>query len=420
MAAILKSVTWVQLPFHINMEWKRSSSHVRGNDRHSTRRVPLHQKSEKTMRECGRENAVSPPGHTGSHHLINPYSIFYSILVSGVALTTWLRGRTESPPGARHRVGQQPSWTRRVPLHQKSEKTMRECGRENAVSPPGHTGSHHLINPYSIFYSILVSGVALSKVWRWRMGRPVAVYSVVCNVTYGHRHDCGDTSEGGITCMGSPVCTVQEQLAETRESRDETVLRMAQKLENARHELALTQGENEALEARLLENRHQLFDVRQLVLKVSDRLIAREKYTGDGTVEEQLAEAKRFIMSTGSQLRDGAKGTVEQARRCSRVNECEDYPLSLLLNHFLFTCRRFCYQRGVLCRALFNDERQPLNKRTVLGKPKNRSALLAYVAATGRFPQYAPPPPPAPPLPNDQTEPLHISPLRDLRYITPS
>ncbi|KAJ7360802.1 hypothetical protein DFH08DRAFT_1073977 [Mycena albidolilacea] len=38
----------------------------------------------------------------------------------------------------------------------------------------------------------------------------------------------------------------------------------------------------------------------------------------------------------------------------------------------------------------FTDGRQSLTKKSLLGKPKNKPALLAYVAATGGFPRYAP------------------------------
>ncbi|KAJ7722151.1 hypothetical protein DFH07DRAFT_720197, partial [Mycena maculata] len=55
------------------------------------------------------------------------------------------------------------------------------------------------------------------------------------------------------------------------------------------------------------------------------------------------------------------------------------------VNHFLLTCRRFMGQRNVLWRALYADDWQPLNKRSLLGKCKNKGALLAYVASTNRF-----------------------------------
>ncbi|KAJ6570365.1 hypothetical protein B0H10DRAFT_1964731 [Mycena sp. CBHHK59/15] len=55
----------------------------------------------------------------------------------------------------------------------------------------------------------------------------------------------GQTPEAQLTWYKNYTRLLQEQLAETQESRDETVLQMAQKLENARYELALTQGENE-------------------------------------------------------------------------------------------------------------------------------------------------------------------------------
>ncbi|KAJ6611353.1 hypothetical protein B0H10DRAFT_1809644 [Mycena sp. CBHHK59/15] len=59
------------------------------------------------------------------------------------------------------------------------------------------------------------------------------------------------------------------------------------------------------------------------------------------------------------------------------------------VNHFLLTCRRFTGQRDVLRRALYADDRQPLNKRSLLGKCKNKGALLAYIVSTNRFPRYA-------------------------------
>ncbi|KAJ7704951.1 hypothetical protein B0H17DRAFT_864088, partial [Mycena rosella] len=55
------------------------------------------------------------------------------------------------------------------------------------------------------------------------------------------------------------------------------------------------------------------------------------------------------------------------------------------VTHFLLTCRRFTGQRDVLRRALYADNRQPLNKRSLLGKCKNKGALLAYVASNNRF-----------------------------------
>jgi hypothetical protein len=62
------------------------------------------------------------------------------------------------------------------------------------------------------------------------------------------------------------------------------------------------------------------------------------------------------------------------------------------VNHFLLTCRRFMQQRDILRRALLEDRRQQLTKKFLLGKSKNKSVLLAYVAAAGRFPRYTPAP----------------------------
>ncbi|KAJ7307933.1 hypothetical protein DFH08DRAFT_627747, partial [Mycena albidolilacea] len=56
-----------------------------------------------------------------------------------------------------------------------------------------------------------------------------------------------------------------------------------------------------------------------------------------------------------------------------------------MVNHFLPMCRCFVQQRDSLQRALFTDGQQSLTKKSLLGKPKNKSALLVYIAATGRF-----------------------------------
>ncbi|KAJ7656945.1 hypothetical protein DFH06DRAFT_908939, partial [Mycena polygramma] len=64
---------------------------------------------------------------------------------------------------------------------------------------------------------------------------------------------------------------------------------------------------------------------------------------------------------------------------CSTCQERES------VHHYLLTCRRFSQGRDTLRRALFDDGRQLLNKKNLLGKPKNRSALLAYIASTNRF-----------------------------------
>ncbi|KAJ7785056.1 hypothetical protein DFH07DRAFT_726646, partial [Mycena maculata] len=59
------------------------------------------------------------------------------------------------------------------------------------------------------------------------------------------------------------------------------------------------------------------------------------------------------------------------------------------VNHFLLTCRRFMGQHNALRCALYMDNWQPLNKRSLLGKCKNKAVLLAYIASTNRFLCYA-------------------------------
>ena len=55
--------------------------------------------------------------------------------------------------------------------------------------------------------------------------------------------------------------------------------------------------------------------------------------------------------------------------------------------HFMLTCRRFVAPRHDLRQAIGG----PLSLRSTLGDPEARAAVLAYVEATGRFPQYRPP-----------------------------
>lgn len=96
-----------------------------------------------------------------------------------------------------------------------------------------------------------------------------------------------------------------------------------------------------------------------------------------------------------TQLRTGHIGLNAYLARFGLVDSdlCPTCRERESVNHYLFTCRRFSQQRDILRRVLFADGRQPLNKKTLLGKPKNRFALLEYIDATGRFPRYAAPPP---------------------------
>lgn len=95
-----------------------------------------------------------------------------------------------------------------------------------------------------------------------------------------------------------------------------------------------------------------------------------------------------------TQMRTGHVGLNAYLARFGAVDSslCPTCREPETVNHFLLTCRRFARQRNVLRRALLDDDRQPLTKRSLLGKPKNRAALLAYVVSTNRFPCYTPSP----------------------------
>ncbi|KAJ6579106.1 hypothetical protein DFH09DRAFT_839226, partial [Mycena vulgaris] len=88
-----------------------------------------------------------------------------------------------------------------------------------------------------------------------------------------------------------------------------------------------------------------------------------------------------------TQMRTGHVGLNAYLARFGAVDSglCSACREPETVNHFLLSCRRFMQQRDVLRRALLDDDRQPLTKKSLLGKPKNRAALLAYVASTNRF-----------------------------------
>ncbi|KAJ6544744.1 hypothetical protein B0H10DRAFT_1674280, partial [Mycena sp. CBHHK59/15] len=88
-----------------------------------------------------------------------------------------------------------------------------------------------------------------------------------------------------------------------------------------------------------------------------------------------------------TQLRTGHIGLNVYLARFDLVNSnlCATCREPKSVNRYLLTCHRFSQQHHTLRRMLFEDGRQPLNKKTLLGKPKNCTVLLAYVAATGRF-----------------------------------
>jgi hypothetical protein len=102
------------------------------------------------------------------------------------------------------------------------------------------------------------------------------------------------------------------------------------------------------------------------------------------------ADLPRRQCSIITQLRTGHIGLNAYLARFGAVDSplCQTCREPETVNHFLFTCRRFCEQRNKLRHALYEDNRQGLDKRTLLGKVKNRPLLLDFVRTSGRFPQY--------------------------------
>jgi ribonuclease HI len=128
--------------------------------------------------------------------------------------------------------------------------------------------------------------------------------------------------------------------------------------------------------------------------RVGKRIAQVDKTPPGKSTLKWYADLPRRQCSILTQLRTGhiglnaylARFGIVDTSHCPTCNEPET------VNHFLFTCRRFGQQRDVLRRALHAANHQQLSKRSLLGKSKNRTLLLDYVAATGRFPQYAPSP----------------------------
>jgi hypothetical protein len=111
------------------------------------------------------------------------------------------------------------------------------------------------------------------------------------------------------------IAELQDKIAEARPNHNDTM----KQHDELRYELALAHLEHQDTAYKLLEKELQLFDLRKLVLRLSDRLIARERHRSTASLAGQLQETNRFISSIGGQLRDGVHATSEQHRRRSRV-----------------------------------------------------------------------------------------------------
>jgi hypothetical protein len=109
------------------------------------------------------------------------------------------------------------------------------------------------------------------------------------------------------------VAELQEKMAEQQEYHKNAM--------NALHyELTLALVEHQDTAYKLVQKELHLYDLRKLVLRLSERLLARERHISSVSFEEQLAAANRLMLSVGGQLRDGIHGTVEQEHRLARLD----------------------------------------------------------------------------------------------------
>ncbi|KAF7371770.1 hypothetical protein MVEN_00033600 [Mycena venus] len=117
---------------------------------------------------------------------------------------------------------------------------------------------------------------------------------------------------------------LKEQLAEARKDHEDMVGELVEEADELRYRLAVASGNLEDTTSKLTELKHQLFDLRQLVLRVGNRLISWEKRESEADLAEELATTRRFIGTVGGELWDGAKETVHQhQRRIPRETDSE-------------------------------------------------------------------------------------------------
>ncbi|KAJ7431485.1 hypothetical protein FB451DRAFT_1421493 [Mycena latifolia] len=128
-----------------------------------------------------------------------------------------------------------------------------------------------------------------------------------------------DNAEDKTLELFNALRDLEEQIAEANENHEDTVLQLQDRVDALRWERDFAHGLRSDVEAQLLERKHQLYDLRQLVVRVGRRLIARERHTSTETIENQLAETKRFIQSVGGQLLDGIHATAAQSHRRTRL-----------------------------------------------------------------------------------------------------
>ncbi|KAJ6564280.1 hypothetical protein B0H19DRAFT_1258740 [Mycena capillaripes] len=115
------------------------------------------------------------------------------------------------------------------------------------------------------------------------------------------------------------ITRLEEQATEAKRQHENIVTELIEKAGELKYQLSIAQGERADADDKLYRNQEQLYNVRKLVVDVAARLAGRERLKSNDSVEGQLAETKRFIMSICGQLQDGVKGVVERAKRRNRV-----------------------------------------------------------------------------------------------------
>jgi chaperonin cofactor prefoldin len=99
---------------------------------------------------------------------------------------------------------------------------------------------------------------------------------------------------------------------------------LAEEADELCYRLAEASRKLEDTTCKLTEIKHQLYDLRQLVLRIGTRLISWEKRESVATLEEEVAETRRFIGTVGGQLWDNARETVEQWRQRNPLESLSD------------------------------------------------------------------------------------------------
>ncbi|KAJ7687315.1 hypothetical protein B0H14DRAFT_2653875 [Mycena olivaceomarginata] len=122
----------------------------------------------------------------------------------------------------------------------------------------------------------------------------------------------------------SEIQSLRWNLVDELKSHAEMVDELVEEADELRHRLAVASGKLEDTTRKLTEIKHQLYDLRQLVLRIGTRLISWEKRESVATLEEEVAETRRFIGTVGGQLWDGARETVEQWRQRNPLESLSD------------------------------------------------------------------------------------------------